>query len=151
MLWKDQKEPRCFSPNTFPRRRKCLHKEQARQHNSSFLTERLLLVEENLCLFLTIRQSSRIFASLCLCGYVEFVWQLHIPQRRHLLVVLGERQGYNRACEGEKQILQSILCLLSMSFFFFTVKTRLFFFFSPANGINSYFGILCPEIQNFHL
>lgn len=44
-------------------------------------------------------------------------------------MVLGERQGYNRACEGEKQILQSILCLLSMSVFFFTVKTRLFFFF----------------------
>jgi len=44
-------------------------------------------------------------------------------------VVLGERQGYNRACEGEKQILQSILCLLSLSFFF-TVKTRFFFFFN---------------------
>lgn len=43
-------------------------------------------------------------------------------------MVLGERQGYNRACEGEKQILQSILCLLSLSFFF-TVKTRFFFFF----------------------
>lgn len=50
-------------------------------------------------------------------------------------MVLGERQKYNRACEREreKQILQNILCLLSLSFIYFLTVKMQFFFFSPAN------------------
>lgn len=49
-----------------------------------FLTECLLIVKEYPCLFLAVRQSSWLFLCLCLCGYVKFVWQLHISQRRHV-------------------------------------------------------------------
>ena len=85
------------------RRKKHSYEQQARQHIPPFLTQCLLIVEEYPRLFLAVRQSSWIFLSLCLCGYVKFVWQLHISQRRcGSLWCLGKDKNIIECVRGRK-------------------------------------------------